>query len=108
MTTELKLWEILVPTERRKDGKPIRTRFHRVWDQKVRELAGGLTVLQPARGQWVSGSGELYRERMIPVRIMCTEEQIEEVADMTASYYDQLAVMFYRVSDNVRIKHYGK
>lgn len=27
-------WEILVPTQTN-EGKPIRTRFHRVWDDKV-------------------------------------------------------------------------
>jgi len=101
------LWEILVPTVRRKDGKPIRTRYHRVWDGKVRAIAGGLTILQPAKGQWVSPSGELFSERMIPVRVACSEEQIDKIADMTAVYYDQLAVMYYRVADKVTVKHYG-
>lgn len=101
------LWEILVPTVRRKDGKPIRTRYHRVWDGKVRSIAGGLTILQPAKGQWVSPSGGLFSERMIPVRIACSEEQIDKIADMTAVYYDQLAVMYYRVADKVTVKHYG-
>ena len=73
------LWEILVPTVRRKDGKPIRTRYHRVWDGKVRAIAGGLTILQPAKGQWVSPSGELFSERMIPVRVACSEEQIDKI-----------------------------
>lgn len=101
------LWEILVPTVRRKDGKPLRTRFHRVWDSKVREMAGGLTVLSPVKGQWVSPDKELFSERMIPVRIACTEAQIDRIADMTAEYYDQLAVMYYRIADNVVLKHYG-
>ena len=99
------LWEILVPTVRN-DGRPIRTRFHRVWDAKVRAISGGMTILTPARGQWVSPSGELFAERMIPVRIMATTEEIEAIADETARYYEQLAVMFYKVSDEVRIKHY--
>jgi hypothetical protein len=101
------LWEILVPTVRN-DGRPIRTRQHRVWDARVRGIAGGLTILTPARGQWVSPGGELFAERMIPVRIMATAEQIEVIADETARFYSQMAVMYYRVSDNVRIKHYGE
>ena len=100
-------YEILVPTQRN-DGRPIRTRFHRVWDARVRAITGGLTILAPAKGQWVSPQGELLAERMIPVRIVCTPEQIEQIADMTAAYYEQLAVLFYQVSDNVRIKHYGE
>jgi hypothetical protein len=102
----MNLYELLVPTVRN-DGRPFRTRYHRVWDAKVRAITGGLTILPPAKGQWVSPQGELFAERMIPVRIACTAEQIDKIADMTAKYYDQHAVLFYKVSDEVRIKHYG-
>jgi len=100
------LWEILVPCVRN-NGRPIRTRCHRVWDAKVREITGGLTILPPAKGQWLAPDGELFAERMIPVRIVSTEEEIEQIADMTAAFYSQLAVMYYRVSDLVRVKHYA-
>jgi hypothetical protein len=36
---------------------------------------------------------------------MCTREQIEQIIDLTLEYYDQLAVMAYRVSDEVILKH---
>jgi hypothetical protein len=99
------LWEILVPTVRA-DGRPIHTRFHKVWDGKVRAISGGLTILQPAKGQWVHPEhGTLFAERMIPVRIMCTRHEIEQIIDITLEYYDQLAVMAYRVSDLVILKH---
>lgn len=88
------------------DGKPFRLRFHRVWDQKVRAIAGGLTVLHPARGQWLAPDGTLFVERMIPVRVACTEAQIQEIADLTASHYAQRAVMYYLVSDRAVIRHY--
>lgn len=101
------LYEILVPTLH-SDGRPIKTRFHRVWDSRVREITNGLTVLNPVKGQWVNGNGKLFSERMIPVRIMCSATQIEDIADMTAKYYDQEAVMFWKVSDGVRIKIYAK
>jgi hypothetical protein len=56
------LWEILVPTERRKKGakgetRYYTTRYHRVWDSKVRAITGGLTILPPTKGQWVSPEG---------------------------------------------------
>jgi len=101
------LYEILVPTVRN-DGRPIKTRFHRIWDGRVRAITGGLSILSPIKGQWINGSGYLFSERMIPVRIMCSETQIEEIADMTAKYYEQEAVMFWKLSDEVRIKVYGK
>ena len=100
----MKLWEILVPTLHI-DGKPIRTKFHKVWDQKVKNIAGGLSVLQPLRGYWVSPDKTLFVERMIPVRIMCDEATIEQIVDMSLDYYEQEAIMYYLVTDNVRIKH---
>lgn len=101
------MWEILVPTERRLEpGKYYTTRFHRVWDGKVRAITGGLTVMSPAKGQWVSPhTGELFRERMIPVRIMATREEILQVVDLTLKYYDQLAVLCYKISDDVILKY---
>lgn len=100
------LWEILVPCVRN-DGRPIRTRCHREWDSRVRRITGGLTIMQPVRGQWVSPDGRLFAERMIPVRIVATEAEMESISDMTAAFYEQLAVMYYRVSERVIIRHYA-
>ena len=100
------VWEILVPTERRLEpGKYYSTRYHRVWDAKVRAITDGLTVMAPARGQWVSPTGELFQERMIPVRIVATRDEIEKVIDLTLKYYDQLAVLCYKISDEVILKY---
>lgn len=103
-----KLWEILVPTVMERDGKTvsIRTRYHRVWDEKVREISKGLTILEPTKGQWISPDGSLFAERMIPVRISCSDSEISKIADMTASYYNQQAVMYYEISRNVVVQHY--
>lgn len=101
--SDICLWEILVPTIRRIDNVPYRTRFHRVWDSKIREISGGLTIITPAKGQWISPDGELFIERMIPVRIRCTRKDMAAIAVMTKEYYDQLAVMYYRISDEVYI-----
>ncbi len=101
----MNLYEILVPCQTNQ-GKPIRTRQHREWDRRVRLVTGGLTILPPAKGQWMSPSGELFAERMIPVRIAASYLQMETIADMTAKFYEQEAVMFYEISDNVVIKKY--
>lgn len=102
----MSLYEILLPCQTN-SGKPIRTRQHREWDRRVRRITHGLTVLPPAKGQWVSPSGELFAERMIPVRIAATAEQMAFIADLTAKFYNQEAVMYYRISDEVVIKHYA-
>jgi hypothetical protein len=44
---------------------------------------------------------------MIPVRIFCNRPQINEISDITAAHYRQLAVMCYRISNEVIIKDYG-
>lgn len=98
---KLCVWEIFVPTMI--GDNPVRTRYHRVWDNKVRGLTQGLTVYHPAKGQWIE-KGELFKERMIPVRIACTEAQIEAIADLTLEYYKQKAVMYYLVTDKVFIR----
>lgn len=114
------MWEILVPTEKRLSkedreriltlGDPasklcFTTRYHRVWDEKVRAITGGLTILTPANGQWVSQDGELFAERMIPERFAASRHQMNEIMTLTMEYYDQLAVMCYKVSDEVVIRH---
>lgn len=106
----MKLFEILVPTVMLNDHgqvRPIRVRFHRVWDKKVRAISGGLTIFPPAKGQWVAPDGDLFVERMIPVRVACSPEEMSKIADMTAAYYKQEAVMYYTISNEVTIKHYG-
>lgn len=97
MSDEKNMWEILVPTVRN-DERPIRTRFHRVWDRKVRDITGGLTIMPVAKGVWVSNSGDEYRERMIPVRILATRAEMQDIVAMTKVYYDQLAVLAYKIS----------
>lgn len=99
----MSIWEILVPTVM-PNGRPIRTRQHREWDNRVRRITGGLTVMPPARGQWVSPDNKLFVERMIPVRIACSREQIIQIADMTGAFYQQQAVMYYHISDEVHIR----
>lgn len=102
----------MVPTKGN-DDVPFRTRHHREWDRQVREIAGGLTIMKPAVGQWVDieaemGQKELHIERVIPVRIACTEQQIKKIMARTASHYKQLAVMAYKISDRVLIERYDQ
>jgi hypothetical protein len=103
--SEYCLWEILVPCRVNNRGVPFS--HHKAWDEKVRLISGGLTIYRTAIGQWISSSGKAIRERMIPVRIICSEEQINEIADIVADHYKQEAVMFYLVSTKAFVKNYG-
>ena len=103
MENKIELWEILVPTIFN-DKTPIKRKFHLKWDEKVYTITKGLTILTPTKGKWVSEDNNLFAERMIPVRIACSRAQIEQIIDMTMDYYDQLAIMAYKVSEEVIIK----
>lgn len=98
------MWEILVPTKSN-IGVPFRTRYHRVWDEKVRKISGGLTILQPAKGQWINKENSIFIERMIPVRIIATREDIDKIIDLTIEHYNQEAVLCYRVADLFILKN---
>jgi len=96
-----KLWEILVPTTL--DGK----RIDQEWDDKVSKIAGGLTILKSAKGRWLNYNNELMKERMIQVRIIATERQMSEIADMTAEHYRQETVAYYLISSFAVVKTYN-
>ncbi|MBS3147258.1 hypothetical protein J4219_00065 [Candidatus Woesearchaeota archaeon] len=98
------LWEILVP-KCDNFGKEYDLEHHHKWDEHVRNLAGGLTILKSAKGQWISPDGQLFSEPMIPVRIYCDEISIDTILDYTILHYEQKAVMAYEVSRNVKLKH---
>ena len=94
------MYEILIPTVM--NGHPVRTKHHKQWDKFVRKLTTGLTILKPAKGQWVDESTDtLHEERMIPVKIACTAHQLKMIINFTLSHYNQIAVLAYKVSDEV-------
>jgi len=101
MKTEL--WEILVPASNNKDLK-FTYEHHKEWDAFVKKITGGVTITKTAKGQWVSPTGKLYVDRMIPCRIMCNKEQMLEIVDFTIDHYKQEAVMAYKISDDVILK----
>jgi hypothetical protein len=95
------LWQVLVPTVSN-TGKPFRTRFHRVFDAKVRSITGGLTVhVKTVKGEWVSPDGRVFVEQMIPVSFTATEAQAVEIGGIVKKMYEQEAVFVYRLSDRV-------
>lgn len=99
---KLTLFEILVPTKFEDTGKPVRLAHHREWDRVILRVSGGMTIVRSAIGRWVDNN-HLYEDRVIPVRIACTDKQMKEIAVFTKSHYRQIAVMYYRLSDDVYI-----
>tara|TARA_R110000824_G_scaffold400038_1_gene606672 strand:+ start:4577 stop:4948 length:372 start_codon:yes stop_codon:yes gene_type:complete len=93
------LWEILIPASSTK------TQFsgvhHKAWYAKIIELAGGLSVFKTLKGEWISPNGEVFKDRMSPVRISCTLPEIKHIMFITKAHYDELEIMAYKVSDHV-------
>lgn len=96
----IRMWEILVPAETL--GKEIPIEYHKKWDDKVKEIAGGLTIFKPAIGMWVSPAGKIFKDKMIPVRISCTKYQIKKIMRMALDHYvDEETIIAYQVSNKV-------
>ena len=98
------MWEILVPASNNKDLK-FSYEHHKEWDEYVKSVAGGLTINKTAKGEWISPDGTLFKDRMIPVRIMCTEFEIEKIIQFTIKWYKQEAVLAYEVSNHVKLRY---
>lgn len=98
----LLLWEILVPSHDN-TGIPFLVSHHKAWDAAVMEIAGGLTIGRASRGLWNSPESRTYEDKVIPVKIACSREEIRAIADMTLRHYDQEAVMYYLVSSEAVI-----
>jgi len=97
------MWEIMVPTMLN-DGTPIRKKRHQEWDAQVRKVVGGgLTVCAVSIGQWLNPKedGKLYRERMIPVRIIADDDEIMIVIAITKEFYQQKAILCTEISNRV-------
>lgn len=98
------MWEILVPNYDN-NGTKYPIQHHWDWDSFVKRLCGGLTIHKTAKGEWVSPDGKIFKDKMIPVRILCTEQEIETIIDFTIDHYDQEAVLAYEVSSHVKLKY---
>jgi len=98
------LWEILVPKSKVLDDGRLdeyRLFYHCEWDDYVDNITGGLTIMRSSQGSWRDDNGGIIKERMIPVRIACTAEQMVMIAEFTKRHYDQEKVMYYKLSDEV-------
>lgn len=97
------VYDILIPKTDR-NGSVIDQAYHQQWDRAVRDVTGGATILDGAKGYWEDPEGNVHEEGVIPVRIACTPEQFDAILDLTIEHYDQDVIMAYRVSEHVIMK----
>lgn len=97
----ISLYEILIPTKFEDTGNVVSLDHHQAWDTVVLRIAGGMTIIRStAIGRWIH-DGKLYEDNVIPVRIACSKDDIEDIARFTKEFYRQLAIMYYKISDEV-------
>lgn len=90
---EKKLWEMLIPE------KYLKSKQFNLWQQLIHEISGGITILSTAKGTWISPNGELLNDAMIPVRFIATETEAQTIAELSLVYFEQQAIMYYKISD---------
>lgn len=67
-------------------------KHHRIFYKFILNLSKGYSVLSELEGVWQNEKGTIYQEKMIPVRIACTDEQIKEIAEFAKTHYEQEAI----------------
>jgi hypothetical protein len=80
------------------NGKKIKKKKHRKWDEAVGKIAGGLTLLKAKKGRWLY-QGVLHREKMIRVRIAADALEMLKIVALTKEFYEQKEVMYYIKTD---------
>ena len=99
-----KMWEIFVPAS--SSEQEFAYAHHKEWDEYVKSLTGGLTIMKSAKGEWIDNStNKLYKDKVIPVRIKCSKKTIKKIIKFTIQHYNQEAVLAYKVSDKVILTH---
>lgn len=93
------IWEILVPASN--DKNEFTYEHHKQFDEYVKQKAGGITILRGGKGEWISPEGKLYKDRIIPCRICCSQCDIISIMKFALKHYNQKAIMAYKISDHV-------
>jgi len=97
-----KVYKILVPANNNQ-GSEFSIEHHHQWDEFVRQLVGGVTIMKSVKGQWINPHGQLYTDKIIPCEISCTKEQIKKIAKFTKQHYRQEAVAYYKISNKFNL-----
>mgnify|MGYP003395241913 CR=1 FL=1 len=96
------LYEILIPVADN-DGKTFsNAHVTKFWDLII-ATANGLTVMPNVKGFWVDG-GRTFTDENTPLRVVATKDEIRFIAHQAKSHFNQLAILYYKISDDVVFK----
>ncbi len=80
-----------------KDGTIFNKAHHGTFIRKVLTVAGGYSWLPEIDGAWVNSHCEVVKEKMIPIRVACTDENIKEIASFAKQHYEQEAIFVLEI-----------
>jgi len=86
------IWEFLAPTEYK--GKPIKTKYHKALDEKLKDIENDIVILVPTKMKWSTKNTDY-----IPIRII-TNSKIDKLFEVITEHYDT-TVTIYKVSSKV-------
>lgn len=89
---------IFVPTHDNQHRK-FKKEHHQRWDKIVLTTENGMTIFKPAKGKWINQVKKYYSETMIPVYIGCSEEEIQFIAKVTKTHYQQEAICYFKLGE---------
>jgi hypothetical protein len=96
------VWRIMVPVYYN-DGRRIPDRVHLEWQDEVVKISRGWTMHATALGAWLEDGASLpLIEDMTPVDILCTEDQLDAIINLTGRLYNQKIVFAYKVTEDYR------
>jgi hypothetical protein len=96
------VWRVMVPVYYN-DGRRIPDRVHLEWQDELVKISRGWTMHATALGAWLEDGASLPQiEDMRPVDILCTEEQLDAIIDLSGRLYKQKEVFAYKVTEDFR------
>lgn len=92
------MYEFLVPVVSNA-GVPFKN--HETLYAYLRLKFGGVTVAPAVEGQWLSPTGRVYIEPMIPVQVIMPESEVVPVATLIKNMFEQEGVCVVRLGEAV-------
>lgn len=95
------MWRIMVPVAYN-NRRRIPRAVVKKWEKMVESIGKGYTANPVAKGSWKPNDSKPAQvEYMRPVDVFCQREQMEEIAMITAEYFRQKEVLYFKVSRDV-------
>lgn len=98
---ERMLWTVIIP-EFDNYGRIFPKHHVDVWINKVMEISTGVTVYRDIIGKYISTTNGLMSDVNLAVMFMATEDEVNELAQLAKTHFDQESIMYYMSSNNVK------